>query len=174
MTGNEIDPNQTLVELREHMRLAREDKMAPYHERQARWLMEKLDRWLSCGGAVPDAWHHSWHPPAYRFAIVPDPEHQTVGSYAYETEQETKEAERYELIRIASGEWLAYGVIAYEPCPDHPGWETCTHSKHVDSLWGIVTDSGHDGDYESPEQIQEPYLREIATDMLNAARQGIE
>jgi len=70
---------------------------------------------------------------------VYDTDHETRGSYAYETEAETKAAEDEEIAKLASGEWVALGILLEEraehcPHPDCDGWH------ETDSCWGIVID----------------------------------
>ena len=76
------------------------------------------------------------HPNDTRVRWVYDEHYETVGSYGYDTEEETKAAEDWELERLNDGRLVAMGAIVEErvdcKCPDCNGW----HS--VDTLWGIV------------------------------------
>jgi hypothetical protein len=67
-----------------------------------------------------------------RVRWVYDDDYQTVGSYAYETEEETKQAEDWELERLRDGRLVALGCIVERPCCECGQW------VQVDSLWGIV------------------------------------
>ena len=61
-----------------------------------------------------------------------DEDYQTVGSYAYETDEETKKAEEWELERLQDGRLVALVFCIESKC------ETCGHWAPVDSLCGIV------------------------------------
>ena len=77
-------------------------------------------------------------PQDFGVRIVWDELHETEGSYAYETDEETREAEAEERAKLESGEWVVVGMIAYTRCPCcGTELETDPHT----SLWGIVTDS---------------------------------
>jgi hypothetical protein len=67
-----------------------------------------------------------------RVRWVLDQNHVTVGSYGYETEEETKAAEDYEAERLEDGRWVVLGCIVERPCTQCGQW------VEVDSLWGIV------------------------------------
>jgi len=67
-----------------------------------------------------------------RVRWVYDEFYQTVGSYAYDTEEETKAAENWELERLRDGRLIALGCIQERKCP------TCGQWEEKDSLWGIV------------------------------------
>lgn len=67
-----------------------------------------------------------------RVRWVFDEMHETEGSYAYETEAETQAAERFELSKLESGEWVALGCIVEKRCGSCGNWDD------TDSLWGIV------------------------------------
>lgn len=72
-----------------------------------------------------------------RYRVVYDEDHQTRGSYAYDTEEETRAAEDEEIANLESGRWVVVGCIVSQPheqkCTVHcPAWE------ETDSLWGIV------------------------------------
>ncbi len=56
-----------------------------------------------------------------------DADYETRGSYGYETAEETRAAEDFELERLESGEWVALGCVI----------EGRDGTK-LDSLWGIV------------------------------------
>lgn len=98
-------------------------------------------------------------------AIVPDEDYVTRGSYALDTEQETREAEDEELAKLQSGESAAYGVIVYTPCDHADHGHECPHAKTIEDVWGTVADAGHDGDYGKPDEIRDPFLRQTAEDM---------
>jgi len=75
------------------------------------------------------------HGPLCRVRWVYDEHYQTVGSYCYDTTEETEEAEREELAKLESGEWVALGAIVETRATEaHPWTES-------DSLWGIVVES---------------------------------
>lgn len=65
-----------------------------------------------------------------------DPTYQTRGSYAYETEEETKAVEDREIDMLNRGEWVVLGCVVQRKvgcaCPDCDGWH------EVDACWGIV------------------------------------
>ena len=63
---------------------------------------------------------------------VYDPIYETRGSYALDTEEETKAAEDWELERLNDGRLVALGCIIEERC------DACGEWKETDSLWGIV------------------------------------
>ena len=70
--------------------------------------------------------------PGERVRWVFDPCHETVGSYAYETEEETRAAEEWELERLEDGRLVALGCIQERKC------ERCSQWEEIDALWGIV------------------------------------
>ena len=70
-----------------------------------------------------------------RVLAVHDHNHETEGSYAYDTEEETHAAEDHERDKLESGEWVALGFVKEEKCSKCGGWD------HVDSLWGIVIEN---------------------------------
>jgi len=81
-----------------------------------------------------------WLAEGHRVRLVYDVHYQTVGSYAYDTEEETKEAEDYEIAQLEKHEWVALGRIEEKPCNGEcGGWIV------VDSLWGIVVDNTAEG-----------------------------
>lgn len=43
---------------------------------------------------------------------------------------------------------------------------TCPHNVILTSLTGVVTDSGHEGVYETPPEIHNPYLREVVEELI--------
>ena len=63
--------------------------------------------------------------------------------------------------KLASGEWGAYGVIAESQCACCGKWG----AKHA-SLWGVVVVGGEEGTYATLDEIQDPYLREVAAEEL--------
>ena len=67
-----------------------------------------------------------------RVRWVYDENYETIGFYAYDTEEETKEAENWEIERLESGELVPLGFIIEEKCSQCGNWD------QVDSLWGIV------------------------------------
>jgi hypothetical protein len=87
---------------------------------------------------------HEWEENEKKYRAVYDEDYQTRGSFAYETEEETKRAEDKELEHLHDGTWIAIGIIVWEKkphckecqCPrrDWPWTET-------DSLWGIVVEN---------------------------------
>jgi hypothetical protein len=70
-----------------------------------------------------------------RYRWVFDEQHQTIGSYGYDTEEETKAAEDEEIEKLNSGEWVVLGLIHERRCLACKQWE------HIDSLWGIVVEN---------------------------------
>lgn len=69
-----------------------------------------------------------------RVRWVWDGMYETRGSYAYDTEEETKRAEDEELAKLESGEWAALGMIVETRCPH------CNLWKEHESVWGVVID----------------------------------
>ena len=72
--------------------------------------------------------------PTTRVRWVYDEEYQTEGSYALDTEEETKAAEDEEILNLNNGTWFALGAIFERKCP------TCEQWEEKDSVWGIITD----------------------------------
>lgn len=75
------------------------------------------------------------------YRLVYDEIHETRGSYAYDTEEETKAAEDEELAGLESGRLVALGCIVTEPCPGAHHCGACSGTVEVDSLWGIVVEN---------------------------------
>lgn len=75
------------------------------------------------------------------YRVVWDEDHETRGSYSYDTEEETKAAEDEEIRNLESGKWVVVGCIVTRPCPG-PHCNACAGTVEEDSLWGIVCDSG--------------------------------
>ena len=67
-----------------------------------------------------------------RVRWVYDEHHEVEGTYAYDTEEETKAAEDLEYANLESGEWVALGCIIERKCL------ACLNWHETDSLWGIV------------------------------------
>lgn len=86
---------------------------------------------------------HATHPKKLRdnqrIRLVYDEDHETEGSYGYETEEETKAAEDYELDMLAQGIWVVLGRIIEERCPHCGSW------TETDALWGIVIENTREG-----------------------------
>ena len=74
-------------------------------------------------------------PKGHRVRFVADEDYQTVGSYAYDTEEETKAAENFEIEKLDSFEWVVLGMIEERPCCECGQW------IEVDSLWGITVEN---------------------------------
>lgn len=70
--------------------------------------------------------------PGVRCRWVYDENHETRGSFAYDTDVETRAAEEDELAKLESGDLVALGCIVETQCP------SCGEWKAGDSLWGIV------------------------------------
>jgi hypothetical protein len=83
------------------------------------------------------------------YKFVEDEDHETLGSYSYDTPEETRRAELEEIHKLNSGEWTVLGCIVEEPCPgatvagmQSDGHCPCCIGHHeVDSLWGIVIEN---------------------------------
>ncbi len=90
--------------------------------------------------------------------------YQTEGSYAYDTDEETAEAERYELERLADGRWVALGCIV----EDEQG-------ETLDSLWGIVIgqDEAELADFFN-HSIEVPSELQVAEDRFERAEKAVE
>lgn len=56
-----------------------------------------------------------------------DDDYSTQGSYAYDSDEETRQAEEYETGKLNSGEWVALGYVVED-----------VHGEDYESLWGIV------------------------------------
>ena len=69
-----------------------------------------------------------------RVQWVWDEDYQTVGHYAYFTEEQTKKTEDWELERLKDGRLIALGAIVQHCCPH------CCKWHDGDPLWGIVID----------------------------------
>jgi hypothetical protein len=94
--------------------------------------------------------YHEFEHKGQHYRLVHDEDHETRGSYAYDTEEATKAAEDEELEKLNSGEWVVLGCIVTKPCeglsddkgghmPGH--CEACSGTVEVDSLWGIVIEN---------------------------------
>lgn len=87
---------------------------------------------------------HEWCVGAKRYRAVYDEDHQTRGSYAYDTEAETRAAEDEEIANLRSGRWVVLGVIVMEKKP-HCDSCHCPFAlwpwTETDSFWGIVVDN---------------------------------
>ena len=70
--------------------------------------------------------------PGVRCHWIYDEIHETRGSYAYETEEETRAAEDEEIAKLESGEWVVLGCIVETQC------HHCGEWKERDACWGIV------------------------------------
>ena len=67
-----------------------------------------------------------------------DENHETIGSYAYETEEATKLAEQHEIKMLEKGYWVALGVVVSKPCLNDFHCGSCSGWEEKDSCWGIV------------------------------------
>lgn len=97
--------------------------------------------------------YHEFDHNGRHYRLVYDEDHETKGSYAYDTEEETKAAEDEEIEKLNSGEWVVLGCIVTEPCKgvsctdgldEHEVIEhcpCCRGRQEVDSLWGIVIEN---------------------------------
>lgn len=85
--------------------------------------------------------------PDVRCRWVHDEMHETRGSYAYDTDAETRAAEDEEIANLASGEWVVLGCIVEKRCP------TCDTWSETDSLWGIVVKCDADLDALARDQM---------------------
>lgn len=90
-----------------------------------------------------ETYTHETHPerlaPDERVRLVPDTDYQTIGSYAYDTEEETRAAEDHELDMLERHEWVVLGRIVERRCPHCDSW------TQTDSLWGMVVDNSTAG-----------------------------
>lgn len=75
----------------------------------------------------------------HRIRLVIDEFHETRGSYAYETEEETREAEDLEIEKLESGEWIVLARINEKQC------DACGEWSVEDSIFGIVVENSADG-----------------------------
>ena len=73
-----------------------------------------------------------------QFRFVTDEDHETVGSYAYDTERETQAAEENERSKIDSGEWIVVGCIVEKRC------KCCDVWAGIGDVWGIVIEPDDD------------------------------
>ena len=76
-----------------------------------------------------------------------DVDHETRGSYAYDTDEETREAEDNEIEKLESGEWIALHATVSRPCGE------CGNARISDSLSGIVI--------ENNENAVQEYLKDV-------------
>lgn len=81
---------------------------------------------------------HEWDADGKHFRAVYDNDYQTRGSYAYDTEEETRAAEDEEIAALESGRYIVIGIIVTEPCGSAQHCECCAGRHETDSLWGIV------------------------------------
>lgn len=73
---------------------------------------------------------------------------------------------REEVEGIESGAWTPYGVTVARVC------DCCQQvtEPYVTALWGcVVRDDDVAGRYASPDEITEPYIREVAEDVMREA-----
>lgn len=77
----------------------------------------------------------------FRVRVVFDEDHETRGSYGYETEEETRAAEDEEIEKLESGEWVVLGFIIEQRCPRCKSWDTPEDSRQDISVWGVVIDN---------------------------------
>ena len=87
-----------------------------------------------------DNTYHEFDHAGKHYRLVYDELYATVGSYSYDTEEETKAAEDEEIEKLNSGEWVALGCIITRPCKG-PHCEACEGKVEDDSLWGIVIEN---------------------------------
>ncbi len=73
-----------------------------------------------------------------RVLVVYDQNHETEGSYAYDTEEETRAAEEHELDKLESGKWVALGFVLERKCGECSTWIT------EDSLLGVVVENSEE------------------------------
>ncbi len=78
--------------------------------------------------------YHTFEQDGKRYRLVYDEMHETRGSYAYETEAETRAAEDEELAKLESGEWVVLGCIVSER-------KACGEYHETDSCWGFVVEN---------------------------------
>jgi hypothetical protein len=88
--------------------------------------------------------YHKWEVNGKKYHAVYDETYETRGSYAYDTEEETRAAEENEISKLESGKWVVLGVMVYEKKP-HCDTCQCQTDKwtyqETDSLWGIVIEN---------------------------------
>ena len=88
--------------------------------------------------------YHEWEADKKRYRAVYDEHYETRGSYAYDTEEETRAAEDEEIANLASGKWVVLGIIVLLQRP-HCVTCNCPPEKwpwvEIDSLWGIVIEN---------------------------------
>lgn len=84
---------------------------------------------------------HTFEHAGHQFRLYYDTIYATRGSYAYETEEETKAAEDEEIAKLDSGEWVVIGFQEYKPCPCDKACPNCDGWTETDnSCWGIVVE----------------------------------
>jgi hypothetical protein len=85
--------------------------------------------------------YHTWEADGKKYRAVYDEMHETRGSYAYDTTEETRAAEDEEIAALESGKWIVVGIFTYEKQP-HCETCSCPAENHpwteTDSFWGIV------------------------------------
>lgn len=87
--------------------------------------------------------YHEFDHDGKHYRLVYDEDHETRGSYSYDTEEETRAAEDEEIRKLNSGEWVVLGCIVTAPCSSKKHCEACPGRHEVDSLWGIVVDNSN-------------------------------
>lgn len=87
---------------------------------------------------------HEWNENGKHYRAVYDDLHETRGSYALDTKEETRAAEDEEIANLESGKWIVIGILAFERKP-HCSTCTCNAADwpltETDSLWGIVVEN---------------------------------
>ena len=84
---------------------------------------------------------HAWEADGKRYRAVYDETYETRGSYAYDTEEETRAAEDDEIGRLEAGALIVIRIIVSEfRKAEHCKSCTCEEMtwQEADSLWGIV------------------------------------
>ena len=105
-----------------------------------------------------------------RVRVVCDEDYQTVGSYAYETEAETKAAEAFEIAKLESYEWVPLGLILESPCG------SCGTFITDDELWGYVTENTDDAITATPKALgiaSGGFSVPIAIEVLTLSAEGV-
>ena len=87
---------------------------------------------------------HEWNGNGKHYRAVYDDLHETRGSYALDTEEETRAAEDEEIVKLESGKWVAIGIRVFEHKP-HCSTCTCKATDwpltETNALWGIVVEN---------------------------------
>ncbi len=81
-------------------------------------------------------------PEGKRIRLVYDEQYETRGTWALDTEEETKAAEDEEIENLESGNWIVLGRICERQCSCCGSWVT---DESDFDCWGIVVENSTEG-----------------------------